>query len=330
MYITIKDIARKADTSVATVSRVLNNSSKVAPETRERILAVLKEFNYKPNQIAKGLVKGRSNTISLITPTSDNFFNAFYFREVFLGINRAAENAGYNIMVDPSSRRINESIRGRFPIDGCVLVSPAKDDPLLKHIEEENIPALLINTRSPKISWVDLDNISSACEVVKHLIGLGHREIAVVKGKENVQNSSDRFKGYLKALKEHGIKFNEDYAITGDFFEEKAYLETKKKFSRIKKATAVFACNDNMALGVIRALEEKGLSVPSDVSVAGFDDINLASYFSPPLTTVRQPFYMMGIAGVRTLVQQIEGEIPAHSGREFHGEVIVRASTAAR
>ena len=328
MHITIKDIAKKSKTSVATVSRVINNSPKVAPHTRSRVLKILKKFEYKPNQIAKGLVKGKSKTISLITPASEKFFNAFYFREIFLGINRAAENAGYNILIAPSGADRNVSMIERFPVEGCILVSPETDDPIVKKIEKDNLPAVFINARSKKCSWVDLDNKSSAYAIVRDLISMGHKKIAVVKGKDNVQNSADRLEGYFEALRDHNCVIKKEHIIEGGFYEREAYIGVKKNFSKLKEVSAIFALNDNMAVGAISALKEKGINVPRDISVAGFDDIELASYFNPPITTVKQPLYMMGYVGLKTLIKQLKGEIKSKVEREFRGEIIHRKSTA--
>ncbi len=326
--VTIKEIAKKAKTSTATVSRAVNNPKMVAPKTRKRIAGILKKHNYAPNQLARGLVRGKSGALSLITPTSENFLNAFYFREVFLGINKAASEKKYNILIEQAKQGENSQLQSKFPVDGYILISPSSDDPVLKQIEDRNLKAMVINSRSDILSWVDLDNVGSARAMVGKLVECGHRNIAIITGRENVVNSTDRLKGYQLALEENGIKYNPEYVVKGSFFEEKAYRKTKGFLSCNPEVTAIFACNDLMAIGAIRAIQEKKKKVPGDMSVAGFDDIALVPYISPAVTTVRQPFYMMGAYAVSALVDQIEGRKNGKVKKEFPGEIVVRESTA--
>ena len=325
--ITIKEIAKKANISIATVSRAINTPEKVAPSTRKKIMDILEEHDYTPNQLAKGLVKGKSNTLSLITPPGDNFFNAYYFREVFLGITRAAANSRYNILIDQESPRSVGVIQSRFPVDGYIIISSAEGDPFVRNLELKKVPAALINNRSEVLNWVDLDNALSAENAVKHLIDLGHTEIAVLAGKDNVRNSRDRLKGYRNALLSGGLTVKDNYILNGSFHEEKAYQEIKRFITENHQVTAIFACNDLMAMGAIRAVQENGRRVPEDISVIGFDDMALASYVSPSLTTVRQPFYMMGLLAVSSLIEQITQNSLGPVNREFPGELIIREST---
>lgn len=325
---TIKEIAMKANISIATVSRVINSPEKVAPATRKKILDLLREYDYLPNQLAKGLVKGKSNTFSLITASEESFFNAFYFREVFLGLTKAASNARYNILIEQLTSDSAGSLQSRFPVDGYILISPEINDPFVEYLERRKLPSVLINRRSEKMSWVDLDNVSAARTAVEHLIELGHRDIVVITGMKNVRNSIDRIEGYRKALSESGIAFNPEYLLSGDFHEEKAYKNMKKFLKKGLPVTAVFAFNDLMAIGAMRAVREAGGKVPEDVSVVGFDDMTPSSYLDPPLTTVRQPFYTMGLSAVNILLELLSGEKTDPVTRVFPGELVVRKSVA--
>ncbi len=324
--ITIKKIAKLANISTATVSRAINNPELVAEETRHKVMEILHKYDYTPNHLAKGLVSGKSQTLSLLTPKEGNFFNAFYFRETFLGITVSAASRGYNILIDQSLTQTGDIIKSRFPVDGYIIVSPSEDDPFVKKLEEKKFPAVLVNRRSSSLSWVDLDNQAAAEEAVNYLIDQGHTDIVAVAGKRNVKNSCDRLQGYKSALKVNGILYNEKYVIYGDFSEETTYIELKKLLTKNENITAVFAFNDLMAIGAMKAIRESGKKLPRDISVVGFDDMPPASYMSPSLTTIRQPFYLMGYQASRFLIDIIEKKDQAPLKREFEGELVLRGS----
>lgn len=322
MAITIKEIAEKANTSIATVSRVINNCSNVAPGTRKRILDIMHAHNYRKNQLAGGLASGRSQVLALITPDEEDFHNAHYFKQVFLGISNAASENGYCIMV-------NQHDKNHFPVDGYLLISPAVNNPLVGKLHVSKTPVILINRKLSKMNWVDINNISAISEIVNHLTKLGHRHIGIITGGDNIQNSVERITGYEKALNENNIEFNPEYVIEGDFTEKTAYEQINKLVSENLTMTALVACNDLMAVGAIRAIMDNNIRVPEDIAVVGFDDIDGICFFNPPITTFRQPFFDMGKSAVNLLVNQIEGETEEPVNREFNGKLVLRESCGA-
>jgi len=328
MSVTIKEIASKAKISTATVSRVINNPDVVSEKTRQRVLSLLKKSNYRQNIFAKNLALGRSNTLALVTSGVKRFYDAYYFKELFLGINEAAVEMNYNILNYIHNGKNDVLYRNRFPVDGYIFMAPPVDDPLIKVMEEEFLSAVLINRRSSKLNWVDIDNVHSAEVVVGHLIRLGHKKICIMAGSEKAQNSIDRIKGYRRALRKNSIPCSSKYVLYGDFSEEKAFILSREFFKKHPEVTAVFACNDLMAIGVINAVKSLEKSVPENISVAGFDDMDLASGHFPSITTYRQPIYRMGKEAVKLLVQSVEDKNYRNKGVLLGGELVIRESTA--
>lgn len=320
MSITIKEIADKTNTSIATVSRVMNTPEIVAEKTRKKILAVMEKHNYRQNQLARGLVKGKSQTIALVTPDEKEFLDAYYFKELFLGINKGANGKGYSILINQQDLNIH------FPVDGYILVSPFIGNPLVKNLELATTPSILIGCKSNKLNWVDINNISATVEIVNHLIKLGHKHIGIITGGKNVQNSVERVRGYKKALKENNIEFNPEYVINGAFSEKRAYEQVNKLISKKLSITALMACNDLMAVGAIRAIKANNMKTPEDIAVVGFDDIAEISFFDPAITTFKQPLFNMGLTAVNLLVDRIEGKTQELVNKEFKGRLILRES----
>ncbi|MFH1415895.1 MAG: LacI family DNA-binding transcriptional regulator [Elusimicrobiota bacterium] len=322
--ITIKEIAQKSGTSIATVSRVMNNPEKVSEPVRNKILSVMEEYGYIQNRIAKGLVKGRSQVIAVVAPGEEEFFNAYYFKGLFFGIVNAANRLGYNVMVNQLVR--TGGCRNQFPVDGYIVISPPVGDPFLKELRNIDIPVVLIGRKTDDISYVDLDNIQASFRMTSHLIECGHDRIVILTGGKDIQNSAERVTGYRKALDTAGIVPDDKYIIDCGFSEDTAYDKIGCILSEGMVFTAVMACNDLMAIGAIRAIHERKLDVPEDISVTGFDDMDITSYFSPRLTTFSQPLSAMGEDSVRLLVGHIEGHITSPQGKEFTGMMILRES----
>lgn len=327
MTLTIKEIADRTNTSTATVSRVINNPEKVAKETREKVLSVLRETDFTQNKLARGLVRGKSQILSLITPLDENVFNAYYFQKIMFGINRGAADRGYNILIDQKLREKNSPFGGEIPVDGYILVSPSIDDPVVKEMKSRNVPLVLVSRRTENNNWVDIDNVCAMIEIVDYLFKKGHRDIGILAGGKNVQNSMERLKGCRIGFNKKGIRFSEDYVFYCDFSEEIAFNKTMQLLSTINHPTAIVAFNDLMAIGCIRAIKYKGLNVPQDIAVTGFDDIDIASYVEPSLTTYKQPFFDMGREAVKILIDQIEGKDKVKRNAEFIGNLIIRNSS---
>jgi DNA-binding LacI/PurR family transcriptional regulator len=318
---TIKDIAKKVGVSVTTVSRALNGYSDVNQNTRNKIIEAAKELNYTPNAVARTLVTKKSKTIGLIvselnrSSSKDNF--TF---EVLCGINAYTAEADYDMVLfstDPKKQK-NKSYsqlcmeRG---VDGAILQGIRTDDPYLIEVLESDIPCVLIDIpiQTQSVGYVTTDNSFGAKNAVEHLIELGHRHIGMVNGHEQAFVSKERLKGYKAALLENGLELDETMVVNGQFFESSAEEVTYKLLIEHPQITALFCSSDLMAFGAIKAAQRLNLSVPRDLSVVGYDDIILASYVRPRLTTVAQDKYLMGYKAAEMLISMLNEDKKGHT-----------------
>jgi LacI family transcriptional regulator len=317
---TIKEVARQAKVSTATVSRVINNDPRVRKDTRERVLDVMKRANYRPNPLAQGLSRGRARVLGVVThPNPD--MKAHYFVETLRGINAALSNNPYTLVINPPNHDVT----------GYLLLAPAEGDQTLKYAEEKQIPTILLNSSSSRFSCVDLDNVTAAYEAVSHLLKLGHENVAILNGNLDVSNGKDRFEGYKKALADHGRPLDRSLVENGAFDNAKGRAAMKRLLALKDRPTAVFAANDHMAFGAMQAVREAGLRVPQDVAVAGFDDADASAFVTPPLTTVRQPFFQMGFEAARYLAEAVTGQNSGFQPQRIlvQGKLIIRESCGA-
>lgn len=315
----IHEIARQAGVSIATVSRVINNSPRVREATRKRVLSVMKKLNYRPNPSAQNLGRATVRSIGVVThPDPD--LDAHYFAETLRGIREGLNGFSYDLLINPQEAT-----------NAYLLLAPAQDDPLLKRLEEKRLPTVLINATSPRFSSVDMDNTAAAYEVVRHLLRLGHRRVAIINGKMETSNGKDRFEGYRKALKAHKVPFSIRLVERGNFSEGGGHAAMKRLLAlKGRRPTAVFAANDHMAMGALRAIQEAGLKAPQHMALAGFDDIELAAKCRPPLTTVRQPLKKMGYEATRFLLDMLsKGVPPAPRRLLLEGKLMIRKSCGA-
>jgi len=326
----IKDVARIAKVSTATVSRVINNSNLVDSWTRDRVLKVIKKLDYHPNLVARSLIRGKSNLLTLIVPPEPNFFSAFYFRQILCGISHSLSKYPYRMMIyqpegyDPKLG-YPPHLDG-FPMDGIFVIAPLLEDRLVKHLEKEKTPVVLINARSHVLDWIDLDNVSSAREVVLALSKMGHTRIGFINGLEGY-NANARLEGYKLGLEKSGLSYDPQLVTNGDYSLEKGFTAAKKLLSHSRKPTVIFAANDLMAIGAIRAAHELGFSVPRELSIFGFDDSDAATLSQPQLSTVRQPFFEMGERATDFLVSRVENLKLPQKTIELPGQLVFRQSS---
>ncbi|WP_217587498.1 LacI family DNA-binding transcriptional regulator [Lentibacillus saliphilus] len=326
---TIKDIARETGYSISTVSRVLNNKEEgMSKETRKRILEVVEEMNYRPNQFARGLITKQSNMLGLIVPNISNPF----FPELCRGAEDEAVNNGYSLIIcnsDDQSSKEERYIRllKEQQVDGVLLASMNK---LTRENEgiltDSQIPYILVD-RGLDVSTatgVFMDNFKGGYLAGKHLIELGHQKIGCMTGPVDITNSNNRLKGFLQALKEHDIPIPSHYIMNGNYHMEDAY-DQAKQFLANNEVTALFASNDLMACGVYRAAFELDISIPNDLSVIGFDDIPFGEVLNPKLSTIRQNTYQIGKESVKLLIKKIHNE-PVES-LFYEPTLVVRKST---
>lgn len=329
------DVAKRAGVSGATVSRVFNNPDSVADETRDKVLKAAEELNYHPNVIASNFVKRRSGNIGVIMPHFPrvHIFSVYYFSELLSGIGEALQEQGYNLMLFFHKMQIGKD-NDYFPyfragnVDGCILLGTFKNDRGLLGIYDKGYKFCLINNyiADTDISFADVDNVAGAYEAVNHLINLGHSNIVFLNGPSFYTNSTDRFIGYKKALKEAGIPFKEQYVIEGNYGRKSGYEATEKLLTLSGKPTAVFAANDRMAAGLIQGLKQKEVRIPEDMSVVGYDDSDTAVLIEPRLTTVRIPFFELGKQCAQEFISILKGERKTSFNLFLTPELVVRES----
>ncbi|AEG15214.1 LacI family transcriptional regulator [Desulfofundulus sp. TPOSR] len=334
MTVTIKDIARKAGVSYATVSRALNNRPEVSEKTRREIQRLAAEMGYKPNAIARGLVTRETLTLGLVIPDITNPF----FPEVARGVEEAASEAGYSVFLcntnwDVDKERTYIELLEEKRVDGLILASVTEDEGYLAELLSRKTPVVLINRILDQVdtNYVAIDNVKGAQQAVEHLISLGHRRIAYVGGLEHVESTTERLHGYRLALAINNIPFEEELVRYGSFKKESGYENALSLLSLPEPPTAIFAANDILALGVIQAIKERGLKVPENVAVVGFDDIPFAAYAEVNLTTVAQPKYTMGEMAAKILIDEIrKGPSPEKKHIVLPPTLVIRASSGGR
>lgn len=335
MQPTLKDIALKAKVSRMTVSRVFSDRANVSKETRDKIEKIAEKMGYHPNLIARSLSSSRSMTIGILMPKTKNVFLDVYITQILSGISDITQDLNYRIMFFPFDysqyqKNFYVSISRSNLVDGLILLKTRKDDKGIEELSASKFPFILVNHKnnSDKINYIDSCNVKGAKLAVEHLYKLGHRKIAFVTGEMHETNAIDRFNGFKKAMKEFDLPFRKEWIITGNFSKEKAFEESSKLFNSTDLPSAVFCSDDYMAIGVMNKIKEKGLSVPKDISVIGFDDIELSSYIKPTLTTIRQPIYEIGKRAAEYVLDLIEGrkKTPIHELLDV--DLIIRDSTS--
>ncbi|HSY81530.1 MAG TPA: LacI family DNA-binding transcriptional regulator [Gemmatimonadaceae bacterium] len=308
MPATIRDVARAAGVSVATVSRVFNNSGPVHEETRARVREVAGALRYSPNSAARSLITAKSNTLGVLLP---DLYGEF-FSEVIRGIDQTAQHNGYHVLVS-SSHETQEHIEGairamRGRVDGLIVMSPDIDGPALAANLPDSLPVVLLNCAVDGTSYdaISVDNFGGAYAMVRHLLSTGGTRVAIITGSSRNYDARERLRGYRAALRDAGAEQQEGWEIAGDFTETGGYRAAREIAALSPRPTAVFAANDAMAIGALSAFREVGLRVPEDIAVAGFDDIPMARYMSPPLTSVHIEISELGARAMGVLLAAVQ------------------------
>jgi LacI family transcriptional regulator len=327
--VTIKDVAREAKVSVATVSRVLNSSGPVKEETRRLIREVAGRMRYVPHSGARSLITSKTQTLGVLLP---DLYGEF-FSEVIRGMDDTAQKNGFHLLISRSYADRHgietaiKAMRGR--VDGVVVMSPDLDSDSLLNLPS-TIPVVLLCSvsRGNEIDSLTIQNCRGAREMVTHLVSLGHRRIAIIKGSPRNYDAAERLRGYRIALREGGITPDAVLEREGDFTEAGGYNATLALLAINPRPTAIFAANDSMAIGALSALRESGVQVPDEMAVAGFDDIPLARFMDPPLSSVHVPICELGARAVELLLHGITHKNDHPRRRErVSTELVVRRST---
>ena len=309
MAASIKDVAREAGVSIATVSRVLNDIDVVNEDTKKKVKDAIKKLSYRPNIVARSLKTQKSSTIGIIIPDISNQF----YPEIVRGCEDVANIYNYNIMLCNSDLDLDkemESLRilKEKMIDGVIYMSNSIDQNVIGLIKELEMPVVLVETVDSDgiFPSVTIDNVVAAADAVKYLVNKGNKNIAYVGTSiEKVNALSKRYKGYCDGLKEMGIELNKDLIYIGGVKPKDGYAGINAILDTGVKVDAVFCASDEIAMCVINALRDRNINVPGDVDVMGFNDIYSASVFYPKLTTIAQPMYDMGSVSMRMLIKSI-------------------------
>lgn len=328
----IREVARLAGVSVATVSRTLRSPERVLPETRERVNAAVEQARYRPNLMAVQFRSQKTGNLVILVPAIANTF----FARVISGAQKAAQAAGYRLLLCDTQGR--EDIERQFAelvyahqADGVIQLRAYDPFETATATEGAVIPPIvnacevISNGPHPTIS---LDNLAAAKAMTEHLIALGHRRIGLIKGSRTSPLTLDRLAGYRKALREAGIRFDKDLVCHGDFTLKAGFVGASKMLAIADRPTAFFCENDEMAIGALKRIREEGLRVPEDISLVGFDDIPMANYCDPPLTTISQPAEAFGEKAVEMLIMLIDKKPIPERHVVLPFELTPRASSA--
>ena len=327
--VTIKDVARQADVSVATVSRVFSGANVVREETSKRIRDVAARLRYTPHVGARSLTTSKTNTLGVLLP---DLYGEF-FSEIIRGIDAAARRSGYHLLVSSShsdSREVASAMRSmRGRVDGLVLMSPDLDAKALVATLPEGHPVILLNSsvKQRGVASVRIGNSRGAKAMVQHLLEHGHSRIAIIAGAKHNIDGEQRRNGYRAALVEAGISPDSRLEVAGDFTEDSGYEAVRKMLAnRPCRPTAIFAANDAMAIGALSALREAGAGVPDDFAVAGFDDIPIARHMTPPLSSVHVPIAELGERATENLIAAVSN--PKYRARHeiLRTTIVIRES----
>ncbi|EGQ9890948.1 substrate-binding domain-containing protein [Vibrio cholerae] len=327
---TMKDIARLAGVSTSTVSHVINKSRFVSDEIAERVNNAAQQLNYAPSALARSLKMNRTQTIGMLVTTSTNPF----FGEVVKGVERSCYHKGYNLILcntEGDNQRMKASINTLLQkrVDGLLLMCSTLEGERLDVFDRyPDIPVVVMDWgpilfASDKIQ----DNsLQGGYMAAKHLIECGHKEIGCITGPLIRHQAQMRYEGYKRALAEAGIAINPDWIVESDFECEGGYQAFEKLYERGKLPSALFVCNDMMAMGVIQAASQRGLRVPDDLSLIGYDDVHIAKFMTPALTTIHQPKYRLGKAAVDTLLYRLENPDTTTQVVQLEPTLAVRSS----
>jgi LacI family transcriptional regulator len=326
---TIADVAKLAGVSIATVSRVINGNTPVVASTTERVQAAIKELNFVPRSAARVLASRRTNTIGLLLPEIGGWF----FPSILRGIEAAARQAGFDLLIHTVDveypLKTSRRALGMHNTDGLIVFTNSVDDEELSYLQQSGFPVVLLHQTPPEnlnIPVITIENKDGAQKLVDHLIEVhACRRIAFLRGPEGHEDSKWRERGYRESLEAHGIPFDETLIAIGGFDEAEAAVSVSQWLADGLEFDAIFAGDDDAALGVFSALQSAGRIIPDDVAVVGFDDVPLARFMSPPLTTVRAPTEQTGKDAVKQLVHLIRGE-SADSITLLPTELIIRTS----
>lgn len=333
MRLKLEDIGRMAGVSRSTVSRVVNGEGNVRPEVRHRVEAVIRETGYTPNAAARSLVSNRSGVIGLVIPSRvHSLFEDPYFARLIQGITLGSNQAGVTLSLflfqsEEEERELSPRVIESGFLDGVIITATRMGDQLVERIASRNLPLVMVGRPALEhISYVDVDNRFGAEMAARHLVETGGDRIGVISAPANTTTGVDRLEGFVAGLAECGRRLDPELNIVGDFTEASGCAAMHVLLDR--GVDAVFAASDTMAIGALRAVRERDVTVPDEVTIVGFDGFGASEKSAPPLTTIRQPVADTAARAVEMLVGLIAGELSSPTASVLPVELIARQTTA--
>ncbi|TFB25069.1 catabolite control protein A [Filobacillus milosensis] len=330
MSVTIYDVAKKANVSMATVSRVINGNTNVKPTTRKKVLAAIEELGFRPNAVARGLASRKTTSVGVIIPDISNMF----FAELARGIEDIASMYKYHIILSSSDQNLNKELdlfdnMLEKQVDGVIFMGGSISENHVKAFESSNIPVVLAATvdDSQKIPSVNIDYYTAVYDAVSQLIEQNHQTIGYVPNNSGSSIEASKVQGYQDALKENNLEINESFIFEGDDTYQSGINAANYFLGLEQKPTVIMAASDEMALGVIHGAQDQGFNIPEDLSVVGFDNTRLAVMVRPELTTVVQPMYDIGAVSMRLLTKLLKNEAVDEHQVILPHRIIKRSST---
>jgi len=334
--VTLKDIAQQSGYSITTVSRALAGYSDVNAQTRQHIIEIANTLGYQPNLLARQLRSQRTQTIGLIIPARDNGFSNEFFAQLMLGIGDAASQENYDLLVSAQKPGEEEMeayrrIAGGNRVDGMILARTRYNDPRISYLKSRDHPFVVFGRGAPgedsDFPYIDVDGQAAIQVVTQHIIERGHRHIGLILPPPDIAFTQYRLAGYQQALAQAGIPYRPEYVVNGDLLRAGGYQGARRLLEHQAELTAIVACNDLMALGAMKAVQERGYQVGRTFAIAGYDDIPAAEYAQPPLTTIHQPLHEIGQRLVQMLIKIIAGNPPEDTHLLLPSKLIVRESS---
>jgi DNA-binding LacI/PurR family transcriptional regulator len=332
---TLKDVAKKAGVAPSTVSRVINDSSRISEETKFKVRKIMDEIGYHPNINARNLVKQRSHNLGLVIPysTEEAFADPFY-SEILRGIGVLAHSKGFNLLLltsngeEEEKKTVLNAVRGK-QIDGVLLLRAKKEDELIDELTKINFPFVIVGRpeEKDKYYWVNNDNITASEKVVDYLIKNGHQKIAMIIGDDNYIMNNDRLEGYKRSFKKNGLKINNDLILKSDNTDhQNIYMLSQQMIKEHPEITAFYGMSDTMAYTIMQAMNDMNVKIPDDISIVGFNNNPMSKIVSPPLTTVDINIYLLGNKATELLIGVINGQVDKYQHTIVPTNIIERDS----
>ena len=332
---TLKDVAEKAGVSASTVSRVINDSSRISEETKSKVRKIMAEIGYHPNVNARNLVKQRSHNLGLVIPysTEEAFADPFY-SEILRGIGVLAHSKGFNLLLLTSDGEAEEkmtvlnAVRGK-QIDGVLLLRAKKEDELITELNKINFPFVIVGRPEAKDKsyWVNNDNIAASEKIVDYLIDKGHKKIAIILGDDNYTVNEDRLQGYINSFQKNELKIDQDLIVQSKKIDyHSIYTLSQKMIKKHPEITSFYGMSDTIAYTIMQAMNDLNISIPEEISIVGFNNNPMSKIVSPPLTTVDINIYLLGNKATELLIGVINEKIKRFEHTIVPAQIIERNS----